>query len=231
MSTATRYQRIRSELDEACRDAGRDPSEVLLLAVSKTVDVDAVAEALGAGAVAFGENRPDELVRKQAAFPQAQWHFIGNIQSRRIPDIVSAATLIHSVCKEAHLAKIDAAAAAARKVQRVLIEVNVSGEASKSGFAPDEVAGVIERAAGLEHVAIEGLMTMAPRAQHDAIEQTFSGLEDLERSLNDRFAEVGGGVRLSALSMGMTEDWREAVPRGTTIVRVGRAIFDDSFED
>lgn len=231
MSTATRYRRIRSELDQACKDAGRDPSEVLLLAVSKTVDVDAVAEALGAGAVVFGENRPDELVRKQAAFPEAQWHFIGNIQSRRIPDIVSAATLIHSVCKEAHLAKIDAAAAAAGKVQRVLIEVNVSGEESKSGFAPGEVAGVIERAAGLNHVRIEGLMTMAPRAQLDAIEQTFSGLEDLERSLNERFAEVSGGVRLSALSMGMTEDWREAVPRGTTIVRVGRAIFDDSFED
>lgn len=229
MSTATRYQRIRSELDQACKDAGRDPNEVLLLAVSKTVDVDAVAEAIGVGAVAFGENRPDELVRKQTAFPEVQWHFIGNIQSRRIPDIVSAATLIHSVCKEEHLAKIDAAAAAAGKVQRVLVEVNVSGEESKSGFSPDEVAGVVERARCLEHVRIEGLMTMAPRAQHDAIVQTFSGLEDLKRSLNERFAEVGG-VRLSALSMGMTEDWREAVPRGTTIVRVGRAIFDDAFE-
>ena len=112
MSTATRYKHVRSEVDQVCKELGRDPEEVLLLAVSKTVDVDQVQLAIDAGARAFGENRPDELVRKQRAFPDMEWHFIGNIQSRRIPEIVSAATLIHSVCKEAHLAKIDAAAAA-----------------------------------------------------------------------------------------------------------------------
>ena len=230
MSTATRYQHVRSALDEACRQAGRDPQDVLLLAVSKTVDLDQVEEALGAGATAFGENRPDELLRKQAAFPDVEWHFIGNIQSRRIADIVSAATVIHSVCKEAHLAKIDAAAAAIGKVQRVLLEVNVSGEESKSGFAPDEVLGIIERAQGLRHLAIEGLMTMAPRAQAERIEATFSGLQDLERRLNEQLVTCGEQRGLSALSMGMTEDWRVAVLFGTTIVRVGRAIFDASFE-
>ena len=102
MSTATRYKHVRSEVDQVCKELGRDPEEVLLLAVSKTVDVDQVLLAIDAGARAFGENRPDELVRKQRAFPDMEWHFIGNIQSRRIPEIVSAATLIHSVCKEAH---------------------------------------------------------------------------------------------------------------------------------
>lgn len=229
MTTATRYTRIRQQLDEECRRAGRNPEEVLLLAVSKTVDVDQVQLALDAGATAFGENRPDELLRKHAAYPDVEWHFIGNIQSRRIADIVSAATLIHSVCKEEHLAKINAAAAKLGKVQRVLLEVNVSGEESKSGFDPAEVQGIIDRAAGLENVSIEGLMTMAPRAEADLIETTFSGLAHLRDELNTA-AEAAGGRLLSDLSMGMTEDWPRAVAWGTTIVRVGRAIFDDAFE-
>ncbi len=230
MSTATRYSHVRELLDETCREAGRDPQEVLLLAVSKTVDIDEVASAIEAGAQAFGENRPDELMRKHAAFPDVHWHFIGNIQSRRIPDIVACAELIHSVCKEAHLAKIDAAAQAAGKVQRILLEVNVSGEESKSGFRPDEVAGVLERAKGLSHIRIEGLMTMAPRGDEACIVATFSGLKSLGDELAGLFPEGHGNVSLSALSMGMTEDWPEAVRWGSTIVRVGRAIFDDSFE-
>lgn len=231
MTTATRYTKVHEHLVQECQRAGRNTEEVTLLAVSKTVDVDQVELAIQAGATAFGENRPDELVRKQAAFPDKEWHFIGNIQSRRIGDIVSAATLIHSVSKEAHLAKIDAAAAKLGKVQRVLIEVNVSGEESKSGFTPEEVLGVIQRAEGLEHVAIEGLMTMAPRAQEDVINTTFSGLAQLKEQLNEALSQEGSAVRLSALSMGMTEDWPVAIAYGTTIVRIGRAIFSDEFEE
>lgn len=230
MSTATRYAKVHEKLVQECQQAGRNPEEVTLLAVSKTVDVDQVELAIQAGATAFGENRPDELVRKQKAFPQVEWHFIGNIQSRHIKDIVAAATLIHSVCKEAHLAKIDAAAKTQNKVQRVLLEVNVSGEESKSGFAPGEVAGIIERAQGLENVKIEGLMTMAPRAQEEAINQTFSGLASLKEQLNAQFVGNSASVQLNALSMGMTEDWPVAIGYGTTIVRIGRAIFSDEFE-
>lgn len=228
MSAATQYERVRGELDAECAHMGRDPKEVLLLAVSKTVDVDKVDLAMRAGARAFGENRPDELLRKQKAFPDAEWHFIGNIQSRRIADIVSAATLIHSVCKESHLAKIDAAAAVIGKTQRVLLEVNVSGEESKSGFAPEEVQEVIDRARGLQHVVIEGLMTMAPQGDNEAIVATFSGLQQLRADLNEGLSR-DGQARLSALSMGMSEDWREALRFGTTIVRIGRAIFDEAF--
>lgn len=230
MSTATRYQHLRSELDSECIKAGRNPEEVLLLAVSKTVDVDQVALAIQAGATAFGENRPDELVRKHAAFPEVEWHFIGNIQSRRIPDIVSAATLIHSVSKESHLAKIDAAAEKLGKCQRLLLEVNVSGEESKSGFAPQEVMGVLQRAKGLSHISIEGLMTMAPQGNSQAIIDTFSGLAQLKEAIN-AWLKKEDAYLLSALSMGMTEDWRVAVGFGTTIVRIGRAVFSDAFEE
>lgn len=231
MSIAERYQRVAAEVAEAAVAAGRAPEDVLLVAVSKTVGPEGVAEAIEGGARDFGENRPDQIVPKSAAFPEARWHFIGNIQSRRIPEIVSAATLIHSVCKEAHLAKIDAAAAAIDKCQRVLLEVNVSGEESKSGFEPSEVKGIIERARSLEHVKIEGLMSMAPRAEEELINATFSGLANLESELNDTFSQEEGTARLSALSMGMTEDWPVALRYGSTIVRIGRAIFSDSFEN
>ena len=230
MSITTRYQRLRAELDKECVQAGRKPEEVTLLAVSKTVDIDQVAEAYQAGSLAFGENRPDELLRKQKALPQAEWHFIGNIQSRRIPDIVSAATLIHSVCKEEHLKKINKAALQQGKVQRVLLEVNVSGEASKSGFAPDDVEGVVERALSLDHVTIEGLMTMAPQGDHEAIVATFSGLNQLKTKVERNLHKKDLPCHLSALSMGMTEDWRCAVGFGSTIVRLGRAVFSDAFE-
>ena len=231
MGIAERYEKVEEELAQECALAGRDPKEVRLVAVSKTVGVEGVGEAYAAGARDFGENRPDQIVPKSQAFPDARWHFIGNIQSRRIPEIVSAATLIHSVCKEAHLAKIDAAAAAIDKCQRVLLEVNVSGEESKSGFEPSEVKGIIERARSLEHVKIEGLMSMAPRAEEELINATFSGLANLESELNDTFSQEEGTARLSALSMGMTEDWPVALRYGSTIVRIGRAIFSDSFEN
>lgn len=230
MSTKTRYMKVRKEVDEACAQAGRDPKEVLLLAVSKTVDLDQVQEAIEGGAQAFGENRPDELVRKSQAFPDQSWHFIGNIQSRRIPDIVSAADLIHSVSKAEHLPKIDKAASKIGKIQPVLIEVNVSGEESKSGFRPDEVHEVIAGAAELPSVRIQGLMTMAPRADEEAIEQSFGGLRRLRDELQIQLDDEGIDVTLSDISMGMTEDWPQAIERGTTIVRVGRAIFDSAFE-
>lgn len=230
MSTKTRYSKVRKQVDEACERAGRDPHDVLLLAVSKTVDCDEVQLAIEGGATAFGENRPDELLRKQQAFPDMSWHFIGNIQSRRIPDIVSAADLIHSVSKAEHLPKIDKAAAKLDKIQPVLLEVNVSGEESKSGFSPDEVFPVITEAAGLPHVRIQGLMTMAPRADEDAIQLSFSGLARLRDELQVELEAAGIDVTLSDISMGMTEDWPQAIELGTTIVRVGRAIFDDSFE-
>ncbi|WP_251198342.1 YggS family pyridoxal phosphate-dependent enzyme [Anaerotardibacter muris] len=230
MSTKTRYMNVRKQVDEACEQAGRSPQDVLLLAVSKTVDCDEVALAIEGGATAFGENRPDELLRKQAAFPDKSWHFIGNIQSRRIPDIVSAADLIHSVSKAEHLPKIDKAAAKLGKIQPVLIEVNVSGEESKSGLRPEEVLEVIKDAAGLGSVRIQGLMTMAPRADQEAIERSFGGLAKLRDSLQEQLDEEDIDVTLSDISMGMTEDWPQAIELGTTMVRVGRAIFDSSFE-
>ena len=190
-------------------------ANVTVVAVSKTVGPDAVARALAAGARDFGENRPDGLAEKAAAFPQATWHFIGNIQSRRIPDIVRSAALVHSLFEERHARKIDEAAAVAGKVQDVLLEVNVSGEESKGGLAPGDVRALLDVCARLPHVRVRGLMTMAPQGDPAALR---AGLDPAQAALFD------------GLSMGMSEDWREAVRAGATIVRIGRAVFDDAFE-
>ncbi len=168
MSIAERYQKVAAEVAEAAVAAGRAPEDVLLVAVSKTVGPEGVAEAIEGGARDFGENRPDQIVPKSAAFPEARWHFIGNIQSRRISEIVASATLIHSLYQLRHAEKIDHAAAELSKVQDVLIEVNVSGEASKSGVAPAEAAELVRAVAALSHVPLPATRRRPARPSQDS---------------------------------------------------------------
>lgn len=235
MSIADNYVRLRKELDTQCVKCGRNPSEVLLLAVSKTTGLDGVKEAISAGACDFGENRPDELIRKSETFPDVNWHFIGNIQSRRIPDIVGHASLIHSVCNISHVEKISNAAKTIGKVQDILLEFNISGEESKSGFPPEEAFNLLEKCMHMENICVRGFMTMAPRGDEVAIEKTFSGLSGLLERCNCEFSvKKDGSVSdnrfvLDQLSMGMSEDWKQAVVWGSTVVRIGRAIFAEDF--
>ena len=228
MGTKERYERVRQELDEVCRSCGRKPEEVTLVAVSKTVGPDEVANAIEGGARDFGENRPDQLVAKADEYPEATWHFIGNIQSRRIRDIVGRASLVHSLFEESHARKIDEVARNKGVVQDVLIEVNVSGEESKSGLSPASVAQMIEACRDLPNVCVRGLMTMAPQGDSEVARETFAGLARLRDELREGMPTVEA-ASFTELSMGMSEDWREAVAEGATIVRVGRAIFSEQF--
>ena len=228
MTTKERYERVRAELDETCRRYGRAPEEVALVAVSKTVGPEDVDLAVQGGATDFGENRPDQLVLKAAQFPQVRWHFIGNIQSRRIRDIVGRATLVHSLFEESHARKIDECARARGIVQDVLLEVNVSGELSKSGLEPDQVPVMLSLCESLPNLRVRGLMTMAPQGDAEEARRTFAGL----RALRDQLAATLSPEQAACfteLSMGMSEDWREAIAEGATIVRIGRAIFSDAF--
>lgn len=222
------YINEKAAVEECCEECGRNPHDVFLLAVSKTVGLDGVRMAIDAGCTDFGENRPDQLLEKYAAFPNVNWHFIGNIQSRRIKDIVACATLIHSLFQEKHAQKIDEEARAAGKVQDVLIEVNVSGEESKSGISPDKVKDFLHYCLGLQNVRVRGLMTMAPAGDTRAADSAFSGLQELLCTL--RAGLEGESLQaFTELSMGMSGDWRQAVPHGSTIVRIGRAIFSEDF--
>ena len=233
MGERVNYREVASELAQVCAACGRDPREVVLVAVSKTVGTPEVEQALAQGALDFGENRPDELMRKHDFFahgkgaPAARdmrWHFIGNVQSRRIGDIVARAQLIHSVFKPDHLPKLDAAAQAAGKVQNILLEVNISGEESKSGLEPSQVPEVLELAVSHPHLIVRGLMTMAPISSLSVAEEVFRDLRLLRDSLAGGLDQPQRAM-FTELSMGMTDDWPAAVAQGATIVRIGRAVF------
>lgn len=223
------YRAVRMQIDQWCESIGRDPGEVALVAVSKTVGVEQVGEALSEGCHRFGENRPDELMRKHSAYPQEAWHFIGNIQSRRIPDIVRCSSLIHSLYKPDHVEKVDRAAKDLGKVQDVLLEVNVSQEGSKSGLRMDEVEDMLRACLRFDGIRVRGLMSMAPQGDLAVARACFDALREKQRALEDAYRNGQDAGFMHELSMGMSEDWREGVAAGATIVRIGRAVFDASF--
>lgn len=228
MGIAERYEETSREVAAICQAAGRDPLAVRLVAVSKTVGAEGIAQAIEGGATDLGENRPDRLMEMHDRFPQVRWHFIGNIQSRRIRDIVGRAALIHSLHEERHARKIDEAAREQGIVQDVLLEVNVSGEESKSGTAPDEALALLRCCEELRNLRAVGLMTMAPQGDPQAAREAFAGLRELLESLQGELPpERREGF--SQLSMGMSEDWPLAIEEGATLVRIGRRIFSDAF--
>ena len=230
MGIEERYRRVAQQVAQTAREAGRDPGEVRLVAVSKTVGLSRVEAALAAGARDFGENRPDAIKKKAGEYPQARWHFIGNVQSRRIPDIVQCASLVHSLYQERHVARIDEAARRLGKVQDVLLEVNVSGEESKSGVAPGQAGALLRACEPFANVRVRGLMTMAPQGDKAVAHACFEDLARLHARLRDGL-DAQRADAFDELSMGMSEDWQEAVFAGATIVRIGRAVFDDAFDE
>lgn len=229
MALRQRYELVENKVAQACDACGRDREGVRIIAVSKTVDLDAVEEAIAVDVHDFGENRPAELLRKFEAFPQERWHFIGNIQSRQLPSIVGRACLIHSLYERKHAEKIDSLAAKAGIVQDVLIEVN-DGEENKQGLEPDALFEMLAFCHGLKHVRVKGLMTMALRGDLQSARATFADLAILRDTMNSKLAVSGmADMVLHELSMGMSDDYLEAIPEGATMVRVGRAIFSDDY--
>ena len=227
---AERRAEVLARIERAARRAGRDAAEVEAIAVSKTVGPDEVLLARRAGWGAFGENRPQELGRKLEALsglPEmagARFDMIGNLQKNKINQVIGRVALIHSISSE-HLAEAVSTRCEARGiVADVLLEVNVSGEASKSGFAPDELREAVERVVGLPGISVRGLMTMAPAGSADAARRTFSGLRELVVELR-----VRTGRALETLSCGMSDDFEVAVEEGSTLVRLGRCVFDQGY--
>lgn len=227
----TRRGQIVRRIEEAARRAGRSADEVTLLAVSKTVGPQEVVMAWEAGYRAFGENRPQELTRKLTAlremggFDDLRFDMIGNLQKNKINQVLGNVELIHSV-SSLHLAQAISTRAEARGLRvPVLLEVNVSGEESKSGFTPDEVRCQAEEVASLDGVSVQGVMAMAPAHDADAARATFSGLRELRDDLR-----VRTGLGLAVISCGMSDDFSIAVEEGSTLVRLGRTVFDPAYE-
>lgn len=224
MSIAENIVEVRRRIEAALERSGRAGERVSLVAVSKTVPVDRIREALAAGVTDIGENRAQEAVPKFKEIGRAaNCHFIGYLQRNKVRQVVRIADLIQSVDRVSLLEEIDRRAAAVDKVQRVLIEVNVAGEDAKSGAAPEALDEVVSAAGRLEHVRIEGLMTMAPLvADAESVRPVFRKLADIFGKMGKNSAP---NVEMVHLSMGMTNDFEIAVEEGSNMVRVGRAIF------
>ncbi len=221
-AVAARYEAVRRCVADAADVAGRDPSDVTIVAVTKTVGVEDIRAALHVGMADLGENRVQEFIGKYGLFPDVRWHFIGTLQTNKVKDVVGRAHLIHSVDSCRLIDEISRRAEAAGVVQRILLQVNVSGEAAKHGFAPDEVREALVEASHAPGVFVCGLMTMAPFGRAEDARWVFRDLKELRDSLREMPLN---GVELDELSMGMSNDYRVAVEEGATLVRVGRAIF------
>jgi PLP dependent protein len=220
---AERLVAVRRRVADAADIAGRDPAEVRIVAVTKTVGVVEVQQAVVAGCHDFGENRVQEFLGKLGLFPEERWHLIGTLQSNKVHDVVGRAHLIHSIDSLKLLQSVDRHAREAGVVQPVLLQVNVAAEASKHGFVPEDVEQVLRDACEMTGVEVRGLMTMAPLVPRPQdVRWVFRDLRLLFERLQS--AHIGPH-ELTELSMGMTNDFEIAVEEGATLVRVGRAIF------
>ncbi len=221
-SIAENLEQVRARIAAACARAGRAPESVRLLAVSKTYGPEAVREAAAAGQRRFGENRVQEAAAKIPECPgQLEWHLIGHLQSNKAPLAARLFDWVHSVDSPKLLEILDRQAGEAGRTLRALVQVNVSGERSKSGLAPADAPAVLALANRLRHVQVVGLMTIPPLAEDPETARPF--FRKLRERRDAWAAEIG--LELPELSMGMTHDLDVAVEEGATFVRVGTGIF------
>ena len=225
-SIADRLAGIRGRIDAAARSAGRDPSSIRLVAVSKTFPIDAVREAYAAGQRDFGENRVQEALQKIASATDLldmRWHLLGHLQTNKARKAAPAFDSIQSVDSVELLQKIDAVAVDTGRTPDLLIQVDLAGEATKFGVSPAEVPRLLEAAAACRAARVAGLMTLppVPESPEDA-RPWFARLRDLR----DQWLATGvPPTMLRELSMGMSGDFEAAIGEGSTLVRVGRAVF------
>jgi pyridoxal phosphate enzyme (YggS family) len=200
---------------------------VTLVAVTKSVGAPEAAALVALGQVDLGESRVQELERKAAAVAGARWHLVGSLQSNKARRAAAVASLLHGVDSRALLARLDLVARETGRRARALVEVNVSGEASKHGLPPAEVPDSLEEARSLEHVDVLGLMTMAPAsAPPPEVRSVFRALRELRERCAARGLFRGGAREGGELSMGMSGDFEIAIEEGATFVRVGTALFE-----
>jgi pyridoxal phosphate enzyme (YggS family) len=215
---------VQNRIAAAARRAGRDASKVTLVAVSKGQPSEKILEAIAAGQKDFGENYAQELL-EHLPLGDVRWHFIGHLQRNKVKQIIGRAALIHSVDSPELVQEIDKRAAALGKIQPVLVEVNVGGEASKTGLAPERAESLVSEMNLLKHVDLKGLMAIPPPGEDvEEARGFFRRLREIRDALNLKNVYK---QPLMELSMGMTSDFEIAVEEGATIIRVGTGIFGE----
>lgn len=221
---AENYREVEARVAAACKRSGRKREDVTLIAVSKTKPVEMIRELMAIGVKDFGENKPQELKTKTEEITEPlRWHLIGNLQTNKVKYVVGRACLIHSV-SSLHLAEaLQKEAAKKDLVCRVLVEVNIAGEETKSGVSPEEAAGLARQIAAFPNLQICGLMAIAPPVESP---EENRGYFRSMRLLKEKIAAMEmDRVSMDELSMGMTGDFEVAIEEGATLVRVGTAIF------
>jgi pyridoxal phosphate enzyme (YggS family) len=215
---------VRGRIAAAAAQAGRRGEDVTIVAVTKGHPLERVREAAAAGLADIGENRVQEALAKQAAWPQApvRWHLVGHLQRNKAKLAVGRFALVHSLDSVRLADALESAAAAAGVVQEVLVEVNVAREPQKSGAMPEAAAELVAHAAGLAHLGLRGLMAMAPFGAPPAVQhRVFAELRELRDGL------ATSALPLAVLSMGMSDDFEAAVAEGATLVRLGTILFGE----
>ncbi|MEP0861928.1 MAG: YggS family pyridoxal phosphate-dependent enzyme [Ignavibacterium sp.] len=221
---AENLARLRERIERKCKEVGRNPEEIRLIAVSKYFGTDAILEANKAGVKDFGENRAQELMLKfEKIGNQVIWHFIGTLQKNKVKYAVKAAEYIHSVDSIELLEEINKRASSLNKVQKILLEVKTSYEETKSGLTnEEEIFRIAEETKKYQNVNLVGLMTIAPLTDDEnLIRKSFRDLRLLRDKLNK------SELNITELSMGMTSDFEIAIEEGSTMLRIGSAIFGE----
>ena len=224
MSIAENIAAVRQQMDQAARETGRTGADIILVGASKMNDAAACREAIAAGIDALGENRVQEMTAKLAenAYAGRPLHFIGHLQRNKVRQVVGKADLIQSVGSAELLQEIEKAAGRLELCQDILLEVNIGGEAAKSGFSPDQIHAAAEMARALPHVQVRGLMTIPPAdTTREENVVYFQKVQALYVDINRKMYDNG----LEYLSMGMSGDFADAIRAGANMVRVGTAIF------
>ena len=226
MSIAENLAHIQQRISAAARRVGRDPSEIRLVAVSKTQSAGAVNEAERAGQRLFGENYVQELLAKTPEIAEpVEWHFIGSLQSNKVKYLVNLVTMIHSVDRLSLAQEISRQWEKVGKRCDILLEVNIAGEATKGGTTAETLLALVRDVARLPHLRIRGLMTMPPF--FDEPEEARPYFRELRRLAGVIAAADIPGVEMKELSMGMSGDFEAAIEEGATLVRVGTALFGE----
>ena len=217
---------IKSEIINSCKKVNRE-NEANLIAVTKTVDIDVINEAIESGITDVGENKPQELARKYDVIgDKVRWHQIGSLQTNKVKYIIDKVYMIHSIDRLSLCEEIQKRAEKINKTINCLIQVNISEEESKQGISKDEAIDFIKTISKkYKNIKIKGLMTMAPYTEDESIiRDTFKGLKDLSEEISRENIE---NVYMDELSMGMSNDFKIAVEEGSTLVRVGTSIFGE----
>ncbi len=210
---------MKEKIHRAAIRAGREPESVRLIVVVKEASLEQVKLLSELGVTDLAENYAQQLVKKYNVAPEIVWHFVGRIQTNKIKYIVPRCEYIHSVFREQEIAEIDKMALKLNKIQKILIEVNVSGEESKAGVKPEKVHDLLDSSRKYRAIEIVGLMTMAPFVEDpQQVRWVFRRLRELRDELSKEWP------KLVHLSMGMTNDYEVAIEEGATMVRIGRAV-------